>query len=50
MTVMSKVNRTICFITFLLLMVSAALQLDPDSSGNNPTVTPPVVPSSNSLQ
>jgi hypothetical protein len=45
MTVMSKVNnRTICFITFLLLMVSAACS-DPDSSGNNPTVTPPVVSS-----
>lgn len=45
MTVMSRVsNRTICFITFLLLMVGAACS-DPDRSGNNPTVTPPTVTS-----
>ncbi len=45
MKVMSRVNnRTICFITFLLLMVSAACS-DPDKSGNNPTVTPPTVTS-----
>jgi len=45
MTVMSGVNnRGICFITFLLLMVSAACS-DPDRSGNNPTVTPPTVAS-----
>ena len=43
MTVMSRVNnRIICFITFLLLMVSAACS-DSDRSGNNPTVTPPTV-------
>jgi ice-binding like protein/Big-like domain-containing protein len=45
MTVMSRVNnRTICFITFLLLMVSAACS-DPDKNGNNPTVTSPTVTS-----
>jgi hypothetical protein len=42
MTVMSRYNnRTICFITFLLLMVSAGCS-DPDKSGN-PDLTPPTV-------
>ena len=44
MTVMSRYNnRNLCFITFLLLMVSAGCS-DPDKSGN-PTVTPPTVTS-----
>jgi Ice-binding-like/Bacterial Ig-like domain len=43
MTVMTRYNnRTICFITFLLLMVSAGCS-DPDKSGNNSTLTPPTV-------
>src|ERR1700736_4578623 len=45
MKVMYRVNnRTICFISFLLLMVSVACS-DPDKNGNNPTVTSPTVTS-----
>src|ERR1700731_515920 len=45
MTVMTGYhNHKICFITFLLLMVSSGCS-DPDKSGNNLTLTPPTVAS-----